>query len=71
MSSKNNVNPDHYKVAGRDRQDDTARGRRETPPTGKPHRKKGDPAPNLIPGAAPAGETPAADDERGEQPDRR
>jgi hypothetical protein len=71
MSSKNNVNPDHYKVAGRDRQDDSARARRETPPTGKPHRKKGDPAPNPIPGAAPAGETPAGDDERGEHPDRR
>ena len=71
MSSKNNVNPDHYKVAGRDRQDDSARARRETPPTGKPHRKKGDPARNLIPRAAPAGETPAGDDERGEQPDRR
>jgi len=71
MSSKNNVNPDHYKVAGRDRQDDGARARRETPPTGKPRRKKGDPVPNRIPGAAPAGETPAADDTREEQPDRR
>lgn len=28
MSSKNNVNPDHYKVAGRDRQNsDVVRGR--------------------------------------------
>jgi hypothetical protein len=72
MSSKNNVNPDHYKVAGRDRPDETARARRETPPTGKPHRKKGDPAPNLIPGAAPAGEAPVDDDEaRGGEADRR
>jgi hypothetical protein len=63
MSGKNNVNPDHYKVAGRDRQDDIARARRETPPPGKA-RKKGY--------ARPAGETPAAaDDERGEQADRR
>jgi hypothetical protein len=42
MSGKNNVNPDHYKVAGRDRPDDLARARREVPPTGKPPRRKGD-----------------------------
>ena len=30
MSGKNNVNPDHYKVAGRDRQDDSARARTES-----------------------------------------
>jgi hypothetical protein len=47
-----------------------ARARRETPPTGK-SRKKGQPAPNRIPGAAPAGETPAGNAERGEQADRR
>jgi hypothetical protein len=70
MSGKNNVNPDHYKVAGRDRQDDAARARRETAPIGKA-RKKGHPAANLIPGGSPAGETPATDDERGEQADRR
>jgi hypothetical protein len=70
MSGKNNVNPDHYKVAGRDKQDDSARARREKPPTGKSHRKKGDPAPNFIPGAAPARETPAADHSE-EQADRR
>jgi hypothetical protein len=72
MSSKNNVNPDHYKVAGRHRQDDSARARREMPPTGKARRKKGDPAPpNFIPGAAPAGEPSAGDDERGGPSDRR
>ena len=51
MSGKNNVNPDHYKVAGRDKQDDSARARRETPPTRKPHLMKGDPASNFIRGA--------------------
>jgi hypothetical protein len=71
MSGKNNVNPDHYKVAGRDRQDDNARARRETPPTGKPRRKKGDAARNLIPGAAPARQTPDEDDPRGGDADRR
>jgi hypothetical protein len=59
MSGKNNVNPDHYKVAGRDRPDEAARARRERPTTGKPRRRKGDPpAPNLIPGAPPVGSAP-------------
>lgn len=70
MSRKNNVNPDHYKTAGRDKQDDAARARRETPPTGKSHRKKGDPAPNFIPGAANVDATPA-DGKSGEQDKRR
>lgn len=65
MSSKNNVNPDHYKAGGRDRPDDAARARRDVPPTGKPRRRKGDPAPpNLIPGAPPVGESPPSDTER-------
>jgi len=72
MSGKNNVNPDHYKVAGRDRPDDNARARREAAPTGGTRRKKGDePPPNFIPGAAPVGETPAEDDEGEEQAGRR
>lgn len=70
MSGKNNVNPDHYKVAGRDKQDDSARARRETPPTGKSHKKKGDPARNFIPGAAPVHDAPP-DDRSEEQPKRR
>jgi hypothetical protein len=44
MSGKNNVNPDHYKVAGRDRPDDAARARRAPPAPGAPRaivRKKG------------------------------
>jgi hypothetical protein len=69
MSGKNNVNPDHYKVAGRDRQDDKARARRESPPTGKSHRKKGDSARNFIPGAAPPND--ATDNESGDRAKRR
>ena len=52
MSGKNNVNPDHYKVAGRDRPNETllpeahakdgARGKRAS-------------RPNFIPGAVPVG----------------
>jgi hypothetical protein len=72
MSGKNNVNPDRYKVAGRDRPDDRARARRETPPTGKAPRRKGDPAPpNLIPGAPPVGQRPAANRGDEEEPARR
>ena len=71
MSGKNNVNPDHYKVAGRDRQDDIARARRETPPTGKARRKKGVAPPNLNPGAAPGGRAPKHDPARGDDADRR
>ena len=63
MSGKNNVNPDHYKVAGRDRVDDAARARRESPPAGKPRRHKRDAPPsNFIPGARPVNEPPAADE---------
>jgi hypothetical protein len=56
MSRKNNVNPDHYKVAGRERPDDLARARREVPTTGKPRGKKGGPVPNFIPRAQPSGD---------------
>ena len=67
MSGKNNVNPDHYKVAGRDRPNETL------PPgndgdvdmTAKPGRqgKRGKARRNFIPGAAPVGESPAKPEE--------
>ncbi len=66
MSHKNNVNPDYYKTAGRDRPNE------DVPPASRPvpdeapsrRRKKGDgPRPNLIPGAAPVGERPVADED--------
>ena len=64
MSGKNNVNPDHYKVAGRDRPDDQARARRESPRTGKPRGHKGKAAPpNLIPGTPPVGTSRGEDAE--------
>jgi hypothetical protein len=73
MSSKNNVNPDHYTVAGRDRPDDAARARREVPPTGgKGRRRKGaPPPPNLIPGAPPVGESTPGDQASEGDDDRR
>jgi hypothetical protein len=66
MSGKNNVNPDHYKTAGRDRPNETLppgndgdvdmRARPD-----KRRAKRGKPAPNFIPGAAPVGEAPPAE----------
>jgi hypothetical protein len=65
MSRKNNVNPDYYKTAGRDRPNEAV----PPPPRaagGEPPRrrkKKGDgPPPNLIPGAPPVGERPEPED---------
>ena len=59
MSGKNNVNPDHYKVAGRDRPNEVLA---DVPraPGDSPHlaAAKGRRAPNFIPGALPVGEAP-------------
>lgn len=66
MSHKNNVNPDYYKTAGRDRpNEDVSPPSRPVPDEPPPRRrKKGDgPPPNLIPGAAPVGERPASDED--------
>ena len=69
MSRKNNVNPDHYKLAGRDRpNEDVPPSARNAPADVPPRRrKKGDgPSPNLIPGAPPVGERPAAEEDEAE-----
>ncbi|HEV8615450.1 MAG TPA: hypothetical protein VGU22_08130 [Methylomirabilota bacterium] len=64
MSSKNNVNPDHYKTAGRDRQgEDLAPG----PRVERSRRKKGNAAPSLIPGAAPDGKRPEPEGDESER----
>ncbi len=53
MSGKNNVNPDHYRIAGRDRPNETLRPRTLKPDPAPPARagKKRPAAPNFIPGA--------------------
>ena len=66
MSGKNNVNPDHYKVAGRDRPNEVippehANKDLESQNARPPKRRKA--PPNFIPGAAPVGESPSAEDE--------
>ena len=60
MSNKNRVNPDHYKVAGRDPQgeDVTTELNRQLFGRDVARRRRG-PA-NLIPGALPVGEAPPA-----------
>ena len=60
MSGKNNVNPDHYKVAGRDRPNEVLADVPHVPgdsPNLAP--AKGRRTPNFIPGALPVGEAPA------------
>jgi len=65
VSRKNNVNPDYYKLAGRDRPNEDvppAPAAADEPPPRR--RKKGDgPPPNLIPGAPPVGERPESEEE--------
>jgi hypothetical protein len=57
MSGKNNVNPDHYKIAGRDRPNEVLAGEPRVPDAyGAPG--KGRSARNFIPGALPVGEAP-------------
>jgi len=68
VSRKNNVNPDYYKPAGRDRPNEDvippARPAAAEPPPRR--RKKGHrSAPNLIPGAPPVGERPESDETDG------
>ena len=67
MSRKNNVNPDYYKLAGRNRPNEDvppASHAGEAEPTPTRRRKKGDgPPPNLIPGAPPVGEGPESDED--------
>ena len=63
MSGKNNVNPDHYKVAGRDRPNEVippehANRDLESENVRPPKKRKA--TPNFIPGAPPVGESPKA-----------
>jgi hypothetical protein len=66
MSRKNNVNPDYYKIAGRDRpNEDVIPPPRPgaADPASRRRKKKGDgPPPNLIPGAPPVGKRPESDE---------
>ena len=65
MSRKNNVNPDHYKVAGRDRPNEDIKpehtGRDIESENKRPG--PGTAARNFIPGGAPVGESAKTDEE--------
>ncbi|MGH7277866.1 MAG: hypothetical protein ACREJG_04185 [Candidatus Rokuibacteriota bacterium] len=69
MSRKNNVNPDHYKTAGRDTPDENVPPRRpDAPPAGKKRaRPDGAGTKNFIPGAAPVGESEPPARRRGDE----
>ena len=65
MSRKNNGNPDHYKVAGRDRPNEVIppeHAKRDLETTNKRGAKRE----NFIPGAPPVGESAEDDDEKDE-----
>ena len=68
MSSKNNVNPDHYKTAGRDRPNESIEpehlGRDIESENRRGHGKR---TKNFIPGAAPVGESDKKDADQGEE----
>ena len=69
MSRKNNVNPDHYKVAGRDRPNEVippehaARDLETTNARGAKRK-------NFIPGAAPVDESPDEGDKEKDEHER-
>jgi hypothetical protein len=67
MSNKNRVNPDHYKVAGRDAQgeDFTPELNRQAFGREIARLRHGRTTSNFIPGAAPVGEAPPNGDVRG------
>jgi hypothetical protein len=57
MSAKNNVNPDHYKVAGRNEPNERM-PEQASAGGGQPHSRRPGQA-NVIPGASPVGSTEA------------
>jgi hypothetical protein len=67
MSSKNNVNPDHYKTAGRDRPNEAIKPEHTGRDIEAENRGGGKRPKNFIPGAAPVGESDKKTDaDRGE-----
>jgi len=70
MSGKNNVNPDHYKVAGRDRPNEVIPPEHTARDMETINAKKSGKRKNLIPGGAPVGESSKADDDDQEKDDQ-
>ena len=67
MSSKNNVNPDHYKTAGRDRPNESIEPEHLGRDIETENRRDRKQAKNFIPGAAPVGESDKKDADQGEE----
>ena len=57
MSHKNNVNPDHYKLAGRDRPNETVLSEEEKQKYAQAKAGASQEKQNFIPGAAPVHES--------------
>lgn len=67
MSSKNNVNPDHYKTAGRLRQGDPGTQELEKQKYTQARAGAGKAPENLIPGAQPAVPSDVTENKEGEE----
>ena len=63
MSSKTNVNPDHYKTAGRDRPNESIEPEHLGRDIETENRRNRKGAKNFIPGAAPVGESDKKEDD--------
>jgi hypothetical protein len=57
LSKRNNMNPDHYQDRGRDFTDTGVDYNAEKQQFGNTRPRRGKPAANFIPGAAPVGES--------------
>ena len=67
MGKKNNVNPDHYKTAGRERQgDDIVQEIHKQEHTQAESARQNAGTANFIPGAAPVGESGSSEGAQGE-----
>ncbi len=66
MGKKNNVNPNHYKTRGRERQGDDIVQEVHKQEYAQAQAATGEGAPNFIPGAAPVGESRSSEGAQGE-----
>ena len=67
MGKKNNVNPDHYKTAGRERQgEDIVQEIHKQEHTEAEAARQNAGTANFIPGAAPVGESRSKESDKGE-----
>ena len=66
MGKKNNVNPNHYKTRGRERQGDDIVQEIHKQEYAQAQAASGEGTPNFIPGAVPVGESGSSEGAQGE-----